>query len=48
MKQKINFEGNDNMDSERLSISSDYELVIPVIDTAASNNVHSLTLMLVI
>lgn len=44
----MNFKGNDNMDCERLSISSDYELVIPVIDTAPSDNVHSLTLMLVI
>ena len=33
----MNFEGNDNMDGERCPVSSANELVIPAIDTAASN-----------
>ena len=39
----MNFEGNDNMDAGRRSVSSDNELVIPAIDTAASNIVSYLT-----
>ena len=29
----MNFEGNDNMDGERRSVSSDNKSVIPAIDT---------------
>ena len=39
----MNFEGNDNMDSDRCSVSSDNKLVIPALDTAASSIVGSLT-----
>ena len=39
----MNFEGNDNMDGERCSVSSANELVIPAIDTAVSNIVGYLT-----
>ena len=39
----MNFEGNDNMDGERCSVSSDNKLVIPAIDTATSNIVGYLT-----
>ena len=42
----MNFEGNDNMDGERCSVSSDNELVISAIDTAASNIVGYLTFLL--
>ena len=38
----MNFEGN-NMDGERCSVSSDNKLVIPAIDTTASNIVGYLT-----
>ena len=41
----MNFEGNNNMDGQRCSVSSDNELVLPAIDTLASNIVASLTLM---
>ena len=44
-KGKMNFEGNDNMEGERCSVSSDNELVIPAIDAAASSIVGSLTMM---
>ena len=39
----MNFEGNDNLDDERYSVSSDNELVISAIYTAASNIVGYLT-----
>ena len=39
----MNFEGNDNIDGERCSVSSAIELAIPAIDTAASNIVDYLT-----
>ena len=39
----MNFEGNDNMDDERYSVSSDNELVISAIYTAAFNIVGYLT-----
>ena len=44
----MNFEGNDYMDGERCSVSSDNELVIPAINNAASNIVGSLTIMFLI
>ena len=41
----MNFEGNDNTDGERCSVSSDNEWLIPTIDTTASSIVGFLTLM---
>ena len=42
----MNFEGNDNTDGVRCSVSSVNKLIIPAIDTAASNIVGYLTFSL--